>query len=80
MLECPECQNRLNVKRTYSAGAAGQTQETICLRCGKRFTAVTLVLREVDRWGLGAFAAVNQLRRGALRLVVSRQKLAQRTK
>ena len=75
MLECPECSSRLSVKRTYSAGGAGQTQETICPGCGKRFAAVTIVLRGFDRWGLGAFAAATQLRAGLLKLVLDKLKV-----
>lgn len=78
MLQCPDCSNRLSVKRTYSAGQAGQTQETQCPNCGKRFAAVTILLREVGSWGLGAFAAVSQLRRGALTLKLNRKRLSQK--
>jgi hypothetical protein len=79
-LQCPSCDERLNVNRTYSAGSAGQAQETECPKCGKRFAAVTLVLREVDQWGLGAFAAADQLRRGALRLRINKRKLTLKRK
>ena len=77
-LQCPNDGERLDVKRTYSAGAAGQTQETECAKCGKRFAAVTIVLREVNNWGMGAFAAVDQLRRGALSLKLDKAKLTQK--
>jgi hypothetical protein len=74
MLECPVCDHRLSIKRTFSAGAAGQTQETICLSCGNRFAAVTIVVRQIDEHGLGAFAAAGQLRRGELHLAVDKTK------
>jgi len=79
-LQCPLCQERLNIKRTYSAGGAGQSQETECPKCGKRFAAVTLVFREIGQWGLGAFAAVNLLRRGALSLKLHKIKLTPKRK
>lgn len=77
MLESPCCHKRLSVKRTYSAGSSGQSQETIC-ECGNRFAAVTILLQQIDQHGLGAFAAASQLRRGALRLRVNKRKLTQR--
>lgn len=74
MLQCPTCEGRLSIKRTYSAGTAGQTQETICRSCGNRFAAVTIVLHQIDQFGLGAFAAAAQMRRGELKLAVDKPK------
>ena len=55
-LECPKCREKLAIRRTYSAGAAGQAQEAVCLECGRKWVAATVVVREIDQFGIGAFA------------------------
>ena len=77
-LQCPSCEERLDVKRTYSAGSAGQSQETECPKCGKRFAAVTMLLREVNSWGMGAFAAIHLLKAGILKLRIDKSRLTDR--
>lgn len=60
---CPGCNKPLKITHTYSAGSTEKTQSAHCTSCGKVFTLVTKILREVTRKGEGAFAEAKRRKR-----------------
>lgn len=62
---CPRagCGGDLRVKRTYSAGVFGKTQEAVCLKCQGVATSVVIVFIHEGRAGESAYSRAQRMRR-----------------
>jgi len=43
-MKCEHCDVRLKITHSYSAGSAAKTQTAKCPKCGRKYTAVTILV------------------------------------
>jgi hypothetical protein len=58
-MKCEKCNIRLKITHTYQAGDLAKTSTARCPKCGRRYTALTILVSDVS----GASAWASRMRK-----------------